>query len=69
MTVDPTSPTLGFNFNAQTTDARWTAAIAGPLAVQTIADNVLVSGNVIERSPICYEQLAFVGPRPTTISS
>ena len=61
VTVDPTSPTLGFNFNTQTTDPRWTAAIARPLAVQTIADNVLVySSNVIERSPICYEQLAFV---------
>jgi hypothetical protein len=60
LTLDPKTSSLWKSGNATTSDPRWTINQAGVVNVQVSDDNVLVySTNVVDRSPICYEQLAF----------
>jgi hypothetical protein len=59
--LDPVASSLAFTANGMTTDPRWNSSVADAIAVQTMADDVLVySSSVVDRSPISYEPIAFV---------
>lgn len=61
VTLDEAAWMLSFSSNAKTQDPRWSSDRAGFISVQRTPDMTLVySSHTVDRSPICYEQLAFI---------